>query len=222
MLDVEAEIIAPTEKYVQAILGKDTSGHDWFHIIRVRKLALYIAKSEPNADFLVVELAALLHDIADWKFHDGDENIGPEKARVWLSTLPKISKPQITVICDIIKNLSFKGARVESKVDTLEGKIVQDADRLDAIGAIGIARAFAFGGHKGHSIYDPEEKPVLHDSVTAYKNKKASTVIHFYEKLLHLKDLMNTTKARQIAEQRHQILLDFLRQFQEEWNYPTK
>lgn len=211
-------IINKTETYVMSVLGKEPTGHDWWHADRVRKLALHIAKHVPNADLQIVELAALLHDIADWKFHNDNEEIGPQTARRWLVSLNNVPELLIAAICDIIKNISFKGATVNHATLTLEGQIVQDADRLDAMGAIGIARAFAFGGNKGHEIYNPDEEPIFHNSFAEYKLRQASSINHFHEKLLLLKDRMNTQTGRDIAKARHQYMLNFLQEFDAEWN----
>lgn len=211
----EETVIAKTAEYVKDELKGDCSGHDWWHTFRVWKIALYINQEE-NADTLIVQLAALLHDIADYKVNSGDETLGPKVARTWLERM-QIGEDIISQVCNIIFDMSFRGAKVVSKTDTIEGMIVQDADRLDAIGAIGIARAFAFGGYKGHDIYDSDIKPVLHTSFEEYKDKNSSTINHFYEKLLLLKDLMNTKTAKRVAEKRHQFMLLFLDEFLKEW-----
>lgn len=211
------DIIQLTTQYVKETLAQDSSGHDWQHIERVWKMARYLA-TEEKVDILVVELAALLHDIADWKFHDGDEEIGPRTARIWLEKL-SLSQEQTDHVCNIIKNLSFKGAKVKCEMPSIEGKIVQDADRLDALGAIGIARTFAYGGHKGRPFYDFTTKPTLHNSFEEYKKAQSNTLNHFYEKLLLLKDLINTPTAKKIAEQRHQIMEKFLQDFLSEVNF---
>lgn len=177
---------------------------------------MYLAEQE-SADSFVVELAALLHDIADWKFHDGDETAGPNAARSWLSECD-VESEYIDQVCDIIATLSFKGAGVATPMRAIEGKVVQDADRLDAIGAVGIARCFAFGGAKGRLIHDPESPAELHDSFEAYKSKSGPSINHFYEKLLLLKDRMNTTTGKELAEQRHAFLESYLQQFFAEWN----
>jgi uncharacterized protein len=208
------EIINKTEDYVKSILLEESSGHDWWHIYRVWKLAKSIAEKE-KADLFIVELAALLHDIADWKFTNGDEEVGPKLAREWLEPLG-VEKKDIDHITEIIKDLSYKGAKVQTSMKTLEGKVVQDADRLDAMGAIGIARCFAYGGHKGREIYNPEIKPQLHDSADAYKNNKSPSINHFYEKLLLLKDLINTESAKAIAQKRHEFMEFFLVEFYKE------
>jgi uncharacterized protein len=175
-----------------------------------------LAQSE-KADMFVVELAALLHDIADWKFNKGRFDIGPKIAREWLKKL-KVEEPTIAHICEIVKNISFKGAGVKNLINTKEGMIVQDADRLDALGAIGIARTFAYGGYVGREIYDPEIKPVKRRTFSAYKNAKSSSVNHFYKKLLLLKDRMNTKSAKKIAAKRHQFVKAYLDRFYKEWD----
>jgi len=208
-------IINQTAAHVRKKFEGEGSGHDWWHIQRVWNTAVTIAKQE-QADLFIVELAALLHDIADHKFHDGDEEAGPKTAREWLSSF-EIEKDSIDHICRIIRNVSFKGAEVDTPMQSIEGKIVQDADRLDAIGAIGIARAFAFGGFKSRELYNPEIKPEIHNSFEAYKNSDGPTLNHFYEKLFLLKDRMNTKTAKQIAGERHKFMEMFVKQFLEEW-----
>jgi uncharacterized protein len=208
-------IIDQTATYIKSRLEGEGSGHDWWHVYRVWKNAVQIAQQE-NADLFLVELSALLHDIADWKFHDGNDEVGPMMARAWLENL-SVDEAVIAHVCQIIKEVSFKGAGVITKMQTKEGKVVQDADRLDAIGAVGIARTFAYGGSKGREMYNPEIKPIMHLSFDEYKNSKSPTLNHFYEKLLLLKDLMNTSTARKMAEHRHQIMVDFLSEFFREW-----
>lgn len=208
-------ILLQTEAYVRETLSADTAGHDWWHIYRVWKNAQQIARGE-EVDLFVVELAALLHDIADHKFHGGDENIGPKTARAWLEKLD-VEESVIAHVTEIIASLSFKGAQVATPMRTLEGKVVQDADRLDAIGAIGIARAFAYGGYKGRAIYDPNIPPESHGSFDAYKKSNTPSINHFYEKLLLLKERMNTPTAHQIAETRHQFMETYLEHFYREW-----
>ncbi len=183
---------------------------------RVWNNAKLILERETRADSLVVELAALLHDIADHKFHNGDTTIGPRIAGEWLEKL-YVPGQIIIHVQEIINDLSFKGAKVKTPMRTIEGMIVQDADRLDAIGAIGIARTFAYGGHAGQPVYDPGLPPTLHDSFEKYQQQKTSTINHFYEKLLLLKDRMNTETAKRIANARHQYMEDFLNQFYREW-----
>lgn len=212
----QQQIIDRTVEFVRTRMEGDSSGHDWWHVWRVWQNSLFIARSE-NADRFVTELAALLHDIADWKFHDGDDSIGPETARTWLSG-QKVESSVIDHVCEIVATVSFKGAQVETPMATLEGKIVQDADRLEAIGAIGIARCFAFGGAKGRLMHDPDNPPELHASYEDYKKKSGPSINHFYEKLLLLKDRMNTETGLKLATQRHKVLEDFLEQFHAEWN----
>ena len=215
-MNSENNIIQQTEDYVKSLLSGEGSGHDWWHVYRVWKNAQTIASSESGANLFIVELAALLHDIGDHKFHNGDETVGPRMARQWLEK-HNLSEADIEHVCTIIRDLSFKGAGTSSAMTSLEGRIVQDADRLDAIGAIGIARTFAYGGHKNRLLYDPEVKPELHDSFEAYKASTAPTINHFYEKLLLLKDRMHTETARIMAAQRHKYMEEFLEQFYSEW-----
>jgi uncharacterized protein len=208
-------VIQQTAAYVQQEFERDSSGHDWWHIYRVWKNALALCQHE-NADVFTVELAALLHDLDDWKLSPSADGT-PIRAAAWLRQMdidPAISAH----ICEIITHLSFKGAGVENKIDSIEGMIVQDADRLDAIGAVGIARAFAYGGHKGRLLYDPDEHPQMHESFEQYKNSQGNTINHFYEKLLLLKDRMKTETARKIAAQRHAYMETFLQQFMKEWD----
>lgn len=206
-------IIVETEKYVSEIFASNTNGHDVAHTLRVRNIALKIANTENNCNLFIVEMAALLHDVDDWKLNG---NTKTENAKTWLLN-NNVEENTITQICDIIDNLSFKGANVKEKELCLEGKIVQDADRIDAIGAIGIARAFAYGGSKNRALYNPESKNVFHNSFDEYKNSEGSTINHFYEKLLLLKDRINTSTGKQIAEERHEFMVKFLEQFFEEW-----
>lgn len=207
--------VEKTAEHVRHMLHADHTGHDWWHIERVRKNAVRIAE-EQHADVFVVELAALLHDIADWKFHDGDDSAGPREARLWLEKL-KVETEVIDRVCTVVKEVSFKGAGVQTLPSTLEGKIVQDADRLDALGAIGIARAFAYGGFKGNEIYNPEIPPILHQSFEEYKHGRSTTINHFHEKLLLLKDRMNTAAGKRLAEERHRFLQTYLERFLAEW-----
>ena len=209
------EIIDRTADHVRTALSGDGGGHDWWHVCRVWKLAQRIAQAE-GADRLVVELAALLHDIADWKAHGGDSTIGPKMAREWLTSLDL--KSQTTErVCQIVADISFKGAKVEEPTLSIEGQVVQDADRLDAIGAIGIARAFAYGGSKGRLIYDPTCPPTEHQTADSYLSSSGTTINHFYEKLLLLKARMNTATGRAMAEARHQFMEGYRRRFFEEW-----
>ena len=209
------DIIQNTIKFVQQQLANTEGGHDWFHIERVYKNALLIAQTEP-CNLQIVQLAALLHDIADSKFHNGDETIGPSIARTFLEQ--QHVNPDITNhVVSIIENISFKGGNFTKKFHSNELDIVQDADRLDAIGAIGIARTFNYGGYKNRAIYNPAIAPNLAMTKEEYKNSDAPTINHFYEKLLLLKDKMNTPTAKQIAQKRHDFMQIFLEQFYAEW-----
>jgi uncharacterized protein len=210
-----AEIINRSADHIRAALAGDGSGHDWWHVYRVWKMAQRIGQAE-NADMLVVELAALLHDIADWKFHGGDVTVGPRMAKEWLDSLG-LDSAATEHVCRIIAGISFKGAAVEQSPLTLEGKVVQDADRLDAIGAIGIARTFAYGGVKGQVMHDPDVQPEMHRTAESYIKSTGTTINHFYEKLLLLKGRMNTSAGRAIAEARHRFMEEFLKQFFAEW-----
>ncbi len=209
------KIIEKTAEFVESKLKGEGSGHDWWHIYRVWKMAQYIGQKE-KADRLVVELGALLHDIADWKFTGGDFKIGPKISREWLEKL-KVDSKVIDRVCHIIEHISFKGAGEKNKIKSLEGKVVQDADRLDAIGAIGIARAFAFGGSKGNEIYNPNIKHKFHTSFKTYKNTNNTAINHFYEKLLLLKDRMNTKTGKKLAKTRHKFMEEYLKEFYKEW-----
>jgi len=209
-------LINDTISFVKQELQGAEGGHDWFHIERVYKNALLIAKDE-NCDLLVVELGALLHDIADSKFHNGDETVGPKTARKFLES-HQVDENTILHVINIIENISFKGGNFERKFSSIELDIVQDADRLDAIGAIGIARAFNYGGFKNRPLYDPEIPVNLTMSKEEYKNSVNPTINHFYEKLLLLKDKMNTKSGQKIAQQRHEFMESFLSQFDAEWN----
>ena len=191
---LKAQLIDRTADYVRTTLSGEGSGHDWWHVFRVWRMARRIGMAEA-ADELVVQLAALLHDIADWKSHDGDSTVGPQVAGDWLTSLDL--DPGVTGhVCRIIADISFKGAGVEQPPLSLEGQVVQDADRLDAMGALGIARAFAYGGSKGRLIHDPAIEPVEHHTAEAYLKSGGTTVNHFYEKLLLLKDRMNTATGK--------------------------
>jgi uncharacterized protein len=212
----KSEILNNTVEIVKQKLIDAEAGHDWFHIERVWKNARKIAQTE-NCDIFIVEIAALLHDIADSKFNDGNEEIGPETAKNILESL-NLDEESINNVVQIIRNISFKGGHKYSDFNSVELQIVQDADRLDAIGAIGIARAFNYGGFKNRTLYDPEIKPDLNMSKEAYKKGAAPTINHFYEKLLLLKDLMNTESGKKLAEERHLFMEQFLDQFYKEWN----
>ena len=209
-------LIEKTRLYVENELAGDGSGHDWWHVYRVWSIAKKITQKE-NADPTIVELSALLHDIADWKFNDGDESAGPRQATAWLNK-NGVDPRLVGEVCEIISTLSYKGAGVATPMRTIEGKIVQDADRLDAIGAVEIARTFAYGGNKNRLMYHPEETPVMHESFDHYKNNKGHTINHFHEKLLLLKDRMNTESAKKLAEQRHLFMENYLDRFHKEWN----
>lgn len=210
------QIILNTEAFVKATLKNAEGGHDWFHILRVYKNAKLISSQE-NVDEFIVELGALLHDIADSKFHNGDETIGPKEARKFLES-QQVEESVIIHIENIITNISYKGGNFEQKFTSPELEVVQDADRLDAIGAVGIARCFNYGGFKNRSLYNPKISPKLNQTKDEYKNSNAPTINHFYEKLLLLKDKMNTVSGRKIAESRHQYMENFLQQFYNEWD----
>ena len=213
------EIIQATTDYIRKEFQNDSSGHDWWHIHRVWKTAVAIAQHE-QADMFVVELAALLHDLDDWKL-DPASNGAPVRASAWLKEMG-VDAGIHDHVCEIITHLSFKGAGVANRISTLEGRIVQDADRLDALGAVGIGRAFAYGGHKGRTMHDPEQSPQLHATFEHYKNSEGTTINHFHEKLLLLKDRMNTSTAKRMAEERHAFMERFLTQFQREWDCTDK
>jgi len=214
----KSEILKKTVQFVKTTLQGAEGGHDWFHIERVWKNAKLIAKNE-DVDMFIVELGSLLHDIADSKFHDGNENIGPEKSRAFLESL-NLAENTIQHIEDIIKNISYKNS-LEPNFKQFKSKeldVIQDADRLDAIGAIGIARAFNYGGFKNREIHNPAIKPKLKQSKETYKKSEAPTIAHFYEKLLLLKDKMNTKTGKQLAADRHIFMEQFLNQFYNEWD----
>ena len=209
-------MIEETKTFVKNKLYGEGSGHDWFHIERVYNLAKYLAEKE-NADSFIVEMAALLHDIDDWKFSNtNDSNMTTTEN--FLNSI-HIDHDSFKRIIEIIQTMSFKGGVVDSTQHTVEGKVVQDADRLDAIGAIGIARTFAYGGSKNRLMYDPTIQPIEFKSLDEVKNAENHTINHFYEKLLKLKYLMNTNTAKEIAEKRHQFMEEFLNEFYSEWNF---
>jgi uncharacterized protein len=212
----KAEILKRTREYVKKIMSDEATGHDWYHIERVIRNARLIGKKE-KADLFIIELAALLHDIADWKFHK-DPNAGVKLTRSWLTKL-KVDKKINDQVCYIVQNISFKGGANNHRMTTVEGKVVQDADRLDALGAIGIARAFAYGGYKGKPIHDPKIAIMtIKDSGDLQKYKdKGTTINHFYEKILWLADLMNTKTGYKLAIKREQYVKNFLKQFYKEW-----
>ncbi|CEN92507.1 MAG: HD domain-containing protein [Paeniclostridium sp.] len=210
-MDRELKIRETKEFVIKKLFG-EASGHDWFHIERVYNLAKFIAKEE-GADTFIVEMAALLHDIDDWKFSK-NENL----VEIFLNEI-KLHKSDIEKIKSIINTMSYKGGVVDSTQYSIEGMIVQDADRLDAMGAIGIARAFAYGGNKNRVIYDPSINPMEYKNLDEVKNKNNHTINHFYEKLLKLKDLMNTDTAKKIAHERHEFMEKYLNEFFYEWNF---
>ncbi|MFT3751350.1 MAG: HD domain-containing protein [Paludibacter sp.] len=209
-------VLQKTVEFVKETLEKAEGGHDWWHVYRVWQLSKHIAANE-QADLFVVELGALLHDIADSKFHNGNEEIGPQKARDFLG-LHGVDKSTINHVESIIANISFKGGRQNQSFKSLELDIVQDADRLDALGAIGIARTFNYGGFKSRELYNPDIKPNLNMTADEYKQSTAPTLNHFYEKLLLLKDRMNTNAGRVLAERRHRFMELYLDEFYKEWN----
>lgn len=209
----ERKLILATEDFIKQHFAADSSGHDWWHIYRVKNMAIRLANKEGGKLF-IIEMAALLHDLDDWKLWNKGNS---SKTNAWLKHLA-IDKNMAEDITQIIEQVSFKGAGVETRAGSLEAQIVQDADRLDAIGAIGIARTFAYGGNKGRLLHHPDIKPQLHNSFEDYKKTTAPTINHFYEKLLLLKDRLNTKTAREIADERHRFMEDFLKQFFLEWD----
>jgi len=212
---VDKEILLKaTENFVKSVLEGDSSGHDWWHIFRVKNLALRIAQAE-GADLFLVEISALLHDVDDWKLTANES--GGEKTKNWLKSCG-MDEQIVERICVIIDGVSFKGAGVNTSTNDIECKVLQDADRLDAIGAIGIARTFAYGGSRGRGIYDPTVLPEMHSDFENYKKSNSPTLNHFYEKLLLLKDLMQTTMGKNLAQDRHEFMVRYLDQFYAEWN----
>ena len=212
----EEKIIENTISFVKKTLENAEGGHDWFHIERVYKNSILIAKNE-NVNSLIVKLGALLHDIADSKFHNGDETVGPKVAREFLFS-QNVDSTVIEHVVKIIENISFKGGNITQKFASDELNVVQDADRLDAIGAIGIARCFNYGGFKNRQLYNPGIPSNLKMTTAEYKNSTSPTINHFYEKLLLLKNKMNTKTGRRIAEERHLFMEEFLEQFYDEWD----
>ncbi len=210
------QIIQKTIKFVHQQLENQGAGHDFLHVSHVWENSKLIAKGEKINDTFIIELGALLHDIADFKFHDGNEKIGGEIARKWLLTL-ELNENDIRRITHIVDNVSFKGELSKNKMRSIEGKIVQDADRLESIGAIGIARCFTYGGSKSIPIYDPSIKIKRRMTKKQFKKHQGTSVNYFYEKLLLLKDLMNTKTAKKIANKRHKYMLNFLKEFFIEW-----
>jgi uncharacterized protein len=213
---IPSELISKTILFVRNQLQNAEGGHDWFHIERVYKNAIALSENE-KCNTMIVQLGALLHDIADSKFHNGDESIGPKIARTFLES-EKVDAETINHVINIIENISFKGGNFEKKFSSIELEIVQDADRLDAIGAIGIARTFNYGGFKNRPLYNPAVPPNLQMNKEEYKNSEAPTINHFYEKLLLLKDKMNTETGKKMAQQRHHFMETFLSQFYAEWD----
>ena len=210
----KALILEKTRDFVKEKMYKEGSGHDWFHVERVCNMAKYLAQKE-SADMFIVEMTALLHDIDYWKFSDVYNTTVTEE---FLKSV-EVSEEDSNRILNIIKTMSYKGGVVDSTQNTIEGMVVQDADRLDALGAIGIARAFAYGGSKNRSMYDPSIKPIDFKSLDEVKNKDNHTINHFYEKLFKLKDLMNTNTAKEIAKKRHKYMENFIEEFYSEWNF---
>jgi uncharacterized protein len=212
----DRELIQRTAEHVEGVMAGDSSGHDWWHVYRVWQMAIRLA-SETDANLIVVELGALLHDIADWKMHDGDLEIGPKVAREWLESL-RVDPGVVEQVSGIVAGGSFIAAGVPDRASSLEAKIVQDADRLDALGAVGIGRTFAFGGAHGRQMYDPGIEPIYHDNFESYRSSASPTINHFYEKLFLLKDRMHTAAGREIAEGRHQYMVEFVSRFSMEWD----
>ena len=209
-------LLAEVEDRVRAKFSDQEGSHDWFHIDRVRKTALYL-QSQEGGDATLIELAALLHDYSDHKYNGGDFEAGAKEVQHLLLSLG--ADPNLALqVAQIVNIVSYKGAKVADQSTSLEGQIVRDADRLDAIGAIGIARAFSYGGSRGRALYDPSVSPTLHASKEAYAQDKGHTINHFYEKLLLLKDRMETTSAQRLAAERHAVMEQFLTQFKQEWN----
>ncbi len=208
-------LVEKTAQYVKGRLEGEASGHDWYHVLRVMRIATHIAEAE-KADLFVVQMAALLHDLDDWKFSTDGEDHGAREAREWLESVD-VDRDTAGQICRIIESLSFKGAMVQTPMGSLEGNVVQDADRLDAMGAVGIARAFAYGGRKGRPMHEPGIKPRLHESFEEYRSAKGTTINHFHEKLLLLKERMNTGTGKKMAEERDAFLRLFLQRFLTEW-----
>ena len=210
----QQEILQKTREYVKEKLSGEGTGHDWFHIERVVHNALNIAEGEKNVDIFLVELGALLHDIADSKFYPEGED--EKRIREWLESLD-VEKKIIDEVVHIVQSVSFKGGKNPVQPNTIEAKTVQDADRLDALGAIGIARAFTYGGHKGRPLYDPEIKPIEYEDTASYRKSDAPTINHFYEKILKLKGLMNTENGKEMALGRHKFIEEYLKHFYSEW-----
>jgi len=211
----KTEILEKTVSFVREQMEGETTGHDWYHVDRVRRIALFIGKKE-GVDLFVVELAALLHDIGDWKFSKDRTSESPGIATEWLKKIG-VDNQTISHVNQIISDMDFKGAKVPIMLKTNEAMVVFDADKLDALGAIGIARCFATSQKLGCMIYEPRIKPKLHDSFEEYKTTKGTAINHFYEKLLLLKDMFNTETAKKIALHRHEVMEKFLDEFHKEW-----
>lgn len=212
----DKDVIELTANHVKKLMMGESSGHDWWHVYRVWQMAIRLAK-ETSAHMTTVELGALLHDIADWKLNDGDMDIGPRMAREWLESV-YADPTLVDRVVEIVAGGSFIGAGVADTTYTIESQVVQDADRLDALGAVGIGRTFAFGGARNREMYNPEIAPLFHEDFESYKTSASPTINHFYEKLFLLKDRMHTPAARKMAEERHQYMLDFVDRFYREWN----
>jgi uncharacterized protein len=210
----EQKVIDSTAAFVRKKFEGENTGHDWWHMYRVWQLARHIGKSE-KADMLVVELGALLHDIADWKFHDDEE--GPHAARQWLES-QGVDNAIVEHIEDIIRNVSFKGAKVKNVLTTLEGRVIYDADKLDALGAVGIARTFVYSGANKRALHNPDQGRIVQDTPDGIKYDQGDTINHFYDKLLILKDRMLTKTGRQTAQHRHEFMEQFLEEFYAEWD----
>ncbi len=210
-------ILDKTRKFVRENMKGDGSAHDWWHVVRVVKNAKLIGEKE-GAGLFVVELGALLHDIADWKFTDGDLNVGPRMAKEWLESLD-VNESDIQKIIEIVEHISYRGGTNNHVMQTLEGKVVQDADRLDGLGALGVARAFSYGGHMGREIYNPEIQATLFKDFEDYRKRhdQSTTINHFHEKILFVKDKMNTKTGKALAEHRHKYMEKFLEEFYAEW-----
>jgi len=212
----KTSVVEKTKQYAKSKLLEERTGHDWWHTYRVWKMACKISETE-EVDRFIVEIAALLHDIADWKLHGGNTDISDQLITAWLNTCD-VQETDIINVKGIINSISFKGAKVAERQDlSLEAKVVQDADRLDAIGAIGIARLFTYGGNFNRKIHDPNKEPILHESSNEYLNSESTSINHFYEKLLLVKDRINTKTGRKLAKKRHEYLVNYLEEFFLEW-----
>jgi uncharacterized protein len=212
----DQELVSKTAEFIKNKFKNEGTGHDWWHLYRVWQLSKHIAAQEKDTNLLVVELAALLHDIADHKFHGGDTEVGAIAAREWLQKI-KADELISSHVENIVRHISFKSADIKNQLDTLEGRIVHDADKLDAIGAIGIARVFSFGGAHGRLIYDPMQPHLENYTYETAKLKNSSAIHHFYEKLLLLKDRMYTETGKEMAEHRHKFMEEYLKEFYAEW-----